>query len=296
MIKKTTKNRTKKKRLKTYNVIPFNIHIKGPIKNKGYSELFSIIEKNMYSGSLIVKPNSKGVVIRCLSGKYIKAHNASIVSLLKYNENTTGLAYDLDKDILISDTKQVSAQVVTGVFLHEHHLFMLIPKPHGPSDLEIEDYLEKIFDLAVGKKKSDYSVNVEAFKQKGITSRIESWNVIKYVKIEVFKNNPVMDDLGNNLSEIAELLESDKLDITARTRAKSGINKEQIMPILEAGDRLILSGRARITAEGMVDDEKDFIDTKTQKTLKVQVKSYEDDDGGLVGKIKDTIHRLINRR
>lgn len=297
MAKKAIKKaKPKKKRLIIYKVVPFNIHIKGPNRNKGYAELYSKIESKLNEGSLIVKPNSKGVVVRCLSGKYNETQKATVVSLLKYNENATGLAYDLAKEVLIKNTTFVTAQVVQGVFFHEHHIFMLLPKPHGPSDSEIEEYLEKIFELAVGTNAEKYSVNVRAFKQKGVTSKIENWDVIKCVKFEVFRNNPLMNDVANNLSEIAELLESDKLEIVARTRAKAGINKENIKPLLEAGDKLSETGQARVTAEGVEGGTTDFVDTKEEKNLKLKVKSYENDEGGLVRKMKEDLIQYLNRK
>lgn len=291
MAKKKKTNR----REKIYRIIPFNIHVKGPVLNKGYSQLFALIEKELMNGELRIRPNSKGVVIRSLSGEYYKKHNATRVSLLKYNENSSGLGWDLSKEMLITNTSVVTAQVVTGFFLHDHHIFVLMPKAHGPSDNEIQDYLVKVFDRASSDKKGQYDIDVQVFKQQGSTSKIGDWDVIKNIRIEVFRNNPINDQVGNNLSELADLLESDKLEITARTRNKAGVNKKNLEPILEGGDKLIETGRARIVAEGIVDGHKDFVDSKESKTLRLHVTSYIDDETGLIGKISQAVLRLFGK-
>lgn len=294
MAKKTVKKQSRK-REKTYRVVPFNIHVKGPNLNKGYAELFSKIEKDLMEGELKVRPNSKGVVIRCMSGVFHKKHNVTQVSLLKYNERSSGLAWDLSKEMLITNTSLVTAQVVTGFFFHDHHLFAMLPKAHGPSDDQIEDYLIKVFDLAASSKKGQYDIDVKVFKQEGVTEKLSSWDIIKSIKIEVFRNNPINDEVGNNLSELADLLESDKLEITARANAKRGVNKASLEPILEGGDKLIETGRARITAEGIVDGHKDFIDSKESKTRRLFVRSYADDENGLIGKIAESVMKLFGR-
>ena len=283
----------KKSRAKTYKVVPFNIHVKGPVLNKGYMQLYSNIEKQLKEGELIVPPNPKGVVIRCMSAVDFKDQNATKVSLLKFNSNATGLAWDLSKEELIQNTSLVSAQLVDGIFFHSKHIFVLLPKPHGPSDSEVEDYLKKVFKEASDSTEASYMIDVNVFKQSGSFQRIESWDVIRSMKVEVYRNNPINNEVGNRLSELADILTSDKVEITARANVRTGISRDGAHPILEGADRLAQKGQARLTAEGIVDGHKDYVDTQESKAIRMSVKSYPDDEGGLIGEIKRSILKLL---
>lgn len=285
---------SKKKRSKQYKCIPFNIHIKGPELNMAYTELFNSIKESLINGDYKVPANDKGIVLRCLSGSDIPSLNATSIRLLKYNSNATGLAWDLTKEELISNTGLVSAQVVNGIFFHDLHTFVLLPQSHGPSDKEVEEYLVKVFLKAIPEgDESSYLVETNVYKQSAAFERINSWDIIKKIDIIVFRNNPINNDIGNSLSELADLLTSDRIEIKANSRAKSGISKDGISPIIEGADRLSQSGQARIVAEGVIDGDKDFIDTKESKTHKMFVKSLPDDSLGLFGKIKESLQRFL---
>src|SRR5690606_7437606 len=163
---------------------------------------------------------------------------------------------------------------------HDMHLFVLIPKAHGPSDREMEDYLKKIFEEAAKNSKEDYLIDVNVFKQSGSYERIDSWDVIKSLKIEVYRNNPINNDIGNNLAELADLHTSDKIEIVAKSNSTDGVRKEGASPLVSGADLLAQNGRARIIAEGTIDGHKDFIDTKESKSRRLFVQSWQNDEYG----------------
>src|SRR5690606_32729213 len=116
---------------------------------------------------------------------------------------------------------------------------------------------------AAKEKDEDYDVDVLSFKQRGAVDKIEEWDKLISLHIEVYKNNPhpINEEVGNRLDELVEITNSDKLIIDLINRHADGLNKEELKPILAGGDLLVENSRARIKAKGEIDGDKDFIDT-----------------------------------
>ncbi len=284
----------KKARPKTFKCAVYNIHIKGLKKNKGYRVLFDRFKNDISKGKPLVNENEKGVVLRIMNSKEDRLKGYTSVRLLKYNSRATGLAYDLEKEELLENVKQVTAQTVTGFFIHEMHTFVMIPAPHGPSDSEVEWFLEELFKVKI-KRKEDFIVESNVFRQSGSTKLLSSWDTIKKVSVEVQRSNPVNKDVGNKLLELTELLGSDKLIMTFVSKTSEGVNEDGARPIINGADKLVSLGQARITAEGIENGKKIFLDSKEAKARKIYIKHSPDDEKGLVEQIIGSVRELFEK-
>jgi|GEM_PF-4701541 len=271
---RTNKSHAKSKKL---NTSIYQIHVKGPERNETLIELFAHVKNRLLHGEPLVKADKFGNVVRATGALPSKRPNAVQLTVVKYNSRRTGLAWDIDRDVLVSDQKRVNAQRTELIIYPDEHVAVLVHRTLGPNPSQVSFYLKSLFALSASELEIDCTIDVMPLKVKGMVKRLMKWKVIKRFEIEVYRPNPDGSFKAKRLKDLVRTTGADKARLAVTANVESGIKKIGIKELINEGDRLAELGQARVTADGLNEEShKEMIDSDREKVAKHPVIVSED--------------------
>lgn len=274
---KTKKKKPKKKprpKAITYKVTAYQIHIKGPERNKAFNTLLDGLRERLISGKPLVKADRFGNVVRSLSGVAEEKIKSLTLNIVKFNTRNTGLSWDIKKDDLVDNDDRVTAQKTELIIFPEEHIAYHVHKPHGPSTEQIEKYLFSIFEIERQRQKLDCTIEVEPGRVGGEIKRVHKWKIIKKFVIQVIRPNPSGTVVAKQLKDLLAKTDSDKVGLELSANVKTGLNKSNISELIDEGDKLVSEAQGRVQVEGInASNHKDSLDSKDVKVKYHEIKT-----------------------
>lgn len=256
----------------SYTVSLYEIHVKGPDRNKAFGQMLDHLSSRLVKGQPLTKADRFGTVIRSIAGKRSEDPDALELSLVKYNSRRTGLSWNLAKSTLVQDQGLVTAQRTELVLLREEHVAILVHKPHGPSPSQIQTYLEMLMKTAATELELDCTIDVLPQRVGGTASQIKTWRKINRISVEFFRPNPSGAIHAELLKNILDSTDCDKGRIEVEAKKEQGLKYSGIAPLVSEGEHLVTHGQGNLRAAGVnQNDDKEEVDSTHEKVRKVPV-------------------------
>lgn len=296
MAKKRRSKTPKSKPTKVkYKVSIYQIQIKGPEKNKTFQSLLQKMKGKLLKGEPLAQADRFGTVIRSISGRENLKFGSLELCIVKYNQIRTGLSWNIKKSELVTDDGKVNAQKTDLIIYTEHHVAVLVHKPHGPNPSQIKNYLESIFHREAKEEKIDCEIDILPIKVGGSSTQIQSWKTINKFSIEFIKPNPSGTLKAKQLRDILEGSNADKGQLSLTGKTASGLKLSGIQELVEEGDHLVETGQGRLLAEGEDSKgNKEKIDSKNIEVRKFDLQTLSTDLRSLTELFIEKLSKFIS--